>query len=76
MRIFIADHAQQQGEPYSLREITLACEQLEKRSIVVIERREFVSPTSLGEALIAVLVGHEALPLAVPPLPEFPRSMG
>ena len=57
---------------YSLGEIILGCEELQKYGLVEIKHRIFVHPTARGEELISALTGHQAVAPHIDPLPPPP----
>lgn len=57
---------------FTLGEIILACQELERQGLVEIKHDLFVHPTARGERLIAAITGREAPQRTVPPLPAPP----
>ena len=54
---------------YNLGEIKLACEQMAEAGVMEIKHAIFVTPTPMGEELIAAVTGSSAPKLGVPPFP-------
>ena len=58
---------------FDLGQIMQACQELERQGLVKIKHRIFAYPTPLGERLIGIIAGQEALSVTVDELPSPPR---
>jgi len=71
----ISDNFDAKGKKFSLGQVIKAANELEKYGLAQIKHRNFLVPSSTGEAIIGALTGHHAEPETIPPLPPPPTDL-